>query len=145
MIKQIKNGVIKLTKNPKLLIITFYYVILCFITYIYLLLCFFIVIFVTVLIAFGENMTGLEYQYIRKFNKVSQIDVAKKLGYKSNSQISMIESETVVADRLIHALADLTGISVKNLLDDQWVAGYCEKIPENYKKPKFFRSKSIWV
>lgn len=90
-------------------------------------------------------MTGKEYQYIRKFNKVSQIDVAKKLGLKSNYAISMIEKEELVAERLIQALSDLTGISVKNLLDDQWVAGYCEKIPENYKKPKFFRSKSIWL
>lgn len=89
-------------------------------------------------------MTGLEFKYIRKFNKISQIEVANQLGYLSNYSISQIEEEEFVSDKHLHILSELSGISMKNLLDDAWVEEYCKKIPIKYKKPKRIKGPTIF-
>ena len=78
-------------------------------------------------------MYALDFACVRKFNKITQGELANYLGYKSRMTISLVEcrEKEAVPTTWVNALSNLIGV---NLFDETENKQYWELIPERYKK-----------
>lgn len=89
-------------------------------------------------------MTGKQFQIIRRFNHIYQMEIAQILGFKSAMTIKRIEGEERVPERYIKIIAERCSLDFEKLCDDEWVNDYVNNIPQRYKTRKIFNPLSIY-
>ncbi|HPI20114.1 MAG TPA: hypothetical protein PKY56_07055 [Candidatus Kapabacteria bacterium] len=83
-------------------------------------------------------MTGKEFSTIRRYNLITQKQVAKMLNYRSELPIHDIEYQEIVPERIIKILSDLCGLNFEDVQNEEWLKNYIDKIPERFKHRKNF-------
>lgn len=85
-------------------------------------------------------MNGKEFKAIRRFNKVSQIDVAYKLGLNTRRMLWEVENQSAVPSKYIAALSELIKVDLTNSKITEKILN---EIPEKYfiteKRHSFYR------
>ncbi len=81
----------------------------------------------------GKTMTGNEFSSIRRYNLITQKQVAKVLNYRSERPIHDLEYQEIVPERIQKILTDLCGLDFQDVQNEEWLKNYIEKIPERFK------------
>lgn len=85
-------------------------------------------------------MTGKEFKAIRKFNKVSQIDVAYRAGLNTRKSIWEVENQPTVPTKYIAVLSNFVKVDLTN---SKIAENILKEIPEKYflteKKHSFYK------
>jgi len=84
-------------------------------------------------------MRGSQFNVIRRYNKIKQLDIIEKLeNYKTAYLVYEIERQEIVPERFVEILAELCGLDMNNLTNDKWVKKYVSNIPDKFKYRTIF-------
>ena len=89
-------------------------------------------------------MTSKQFCTIRRYNLISQKQVARELNYRSERPIHDLEYQEIVPDRIVRVLSELCELKFEDIQNEEWLNNYIEKIPERFKHRNNFNRLSIY-
>ncbi len=88
-------------------------------------------------------MTGKQLNILRRFNRITQKDLANLFGYSTPKIVQVLESEEFIPDKFAIILAEQCNLKSENVLDDEWLKAYIKKVPEKYTSRNNYNKYSI--